>query len=401
MLKALALIGSLGLALAQSNAPPKSGSSHYTIIDSIVIDGKENIAVVVRPRIVDSELLAVATEIHRLHPKSNIEFYDRMDAPRIRKFWKCMIAVLHGNNSGPWRPNSYPGCPDNFNKGIIEHRVGGVEQYSDQPKWFLGGKDFGVIQDLGVDDGPVKKKIPKPEPDEPSKQEHMDGATVFGILILCMIAFVIVGTTMSYLSWKANKKQFTDGVERVVTGIENFTPTQRVSNSGAAMAVDEQRALVCLIDNVLSWRLIKAAGLLSCEVLEDGVTVSQANRGSQLAGAAVGGLLLGGLGAVVGGLSGKSTQQTQVSKLCLRITVEDTQHPLFDFYFLIQPQQPIDKNSQAYRSARAQADHWHAMLTVLMRRASEGVKTDHILASGKAGGQLERQGPNVERPLRI
>src|SRR3954463_9667577 len=44
--------------------------------------------------------------------------------------------------------------------------------------------------------------------------------------------------------------------------------------------------------------------IAAVEVQENGATVSTTNRGSQLAGAAIGGLALGGVGALIGGLSG-------------------------------------------------------------------------------------------------
>lgn len=59
--------------------------------------------------------------------------------------------------------------------------------------------------------------------------------------------------------------------------------------------------------------------LISVEVLQDNATVISTSRGSQLAGAAIGGALFGVAGAVVGGLSGSQTSSSKVKKNSTKI----------------------------------------------------------------------------------
>ena len=65
-----------------------------------------------------------------------------------------------------------------------------------------------------------------------------------------------------------------------------------------------------------------------------GVQLAYANRGSQLAGIAVGGALLGGIGAVVGGLSGSSRSVNNVTKVVLRFVTDDFDKPKHDIVLL-------------------------------------------------------------------
>ena len=74
--------------------------------------------------------------------------------------------------------------------------------------------------------------------------------------------------------------------------------------------------------------------IAAVEVVENGATVSQTNRGSQLAGAAIGGLVFGGLGALIGGTSGSTTTRQNVSSILLKVTVDDRYEPVHNIYFL-------------------------------------------------------------------
>lgn len=69
--------------------------------------------------------------------------------------------------------------------------------------------------------------------------------------------------------------------------------------------------------------------LMKSELVDDGSTVTSTSRSSQLAGALVGGLLFGGVGAVVGGLTGKKNNARTIKDLALHIVVNDRAKPLF------------------------------------------------------------------------
>lgn len=70
------------------------------------------------------------------------------------------------------------------------------------------------------------------------------------------------------------------------------------------------------------------------EIVKDGSTVATTNRGSQALGAAVGGLALGGVGAIIGGLSASSTSAERIRSVTLTITVEDNERPVHHVTFL-------------------------------------------------------------------
>ena len=67
--------------------------------------------------------------------------------------------------------------------------------------------------------------------------------------------------------------------------------------------------------------------------MRDNTQVATTNRGSQLVGAAVGAVALGGVGAVIGGLSASSTTLSGAKHIAIRITVNDINKPIHEVTF--------------------------------------------------------------------
>jgi hypothetical protein len=73
--------------------------------------------------------------------------------------------------------------------------------------------------------------------------------------------------------------------------------------------------------------------IAAVEVQRNGTTIASTNRGSQALGAAAGALAFGGIGAIIGGLSGSSTQQERVRRISLVVKVRDQSQPLHNITF--------------------------------------------------------------------
>ncbi len=160
-------------------------------------------------------------------------------------------------------------------------------------------------------------------------------------------------------------------MEEKLASLESFTPSQKLmgNDGNSGIAVDEGRKKICLIKqsmgnidlDVLTYR-----DILSSEIFVDGVTITKTARGSQLGGALIGGLALGGVGAIIGGLSGNTTSSEKITKIDLQIIVNRTNNPIHDINFM-----SVDgkKNGIIYKSAMEQARHWQGLLTVLIKLA--------------------------------
>jgi len=82
-------------------------------------------------------------------------------------------------------------------------------------------------------------------------------------------------------------------------------------------------------DNIqYSARTFSYKDILESEVIIDGETVTKTSRTSQVGGAILGGIFAGGVGAVIGGLSGKTASKEKVKTIQLKIIVNDIKNPL-------------------------------------------------------------------------
>ncbi len=90
-------------------------------------------------------------------------------------------------------------------------------------------------------------------------------------------------------------------------------------------------------------------------------------------GAAIGGALLGGAGAIIGGLSGSSRTNDRVKKVALRVSTDDLDHPNYDILFLAASNNSkgVEKTEPAYQEAIRNAAAWHSRIAAILKRLSE------------------------------
>ena len=167
-------------------------------------------------------------------------------------------------------------------------------------------------------------------------------------------------------------KSKADDVHQAFLRIPNFNATQIWigTDLNRSVAVDESRRIICFLNSFGSpfqHRLYPIRDILDASVVEDGAVITQtkASRSSQIGRALVGGVLLGGVGAVIGGLSAKtvSTSEHLANSIEVVIRVNDTQNPVWSIPFL-SVQQP--RTSPSYLAGKQGSTSWHALIDVLI-----------------------------------
>lgn len=192
---------------------------------------------------------------------------------------------------------------------------------------------------------------------------NMDFATIF---ILAMVGAVIVEIGRRLASGD-KKRSITSRFE----SISNFAPTHSftATDGNSGIAIDHDRKKVCLLtyrDGSIVDRVVSYKDILSVEVYEDGKSVTKTSRTSQLGGVAIGAVALGGVGAIIGGLSGKTTSSKKTEHVELRLMINDSREPLHDIVFLHNKEGLLD-SKQAILKART----WHGRLEVLIKEADQ------------------------------
>jgi hypothetical protein len=132
--------------------------------------------------------------------------------------------------------------------------------------------------------------------------------------------------------------------------------------------------------------------IVSVEIIDDQNTITSTDRGSQIAGALVGGALLGGVGAIVGGLSGSKNAEGKCEQLSLKVVVEDTTNPNTVVTLLRRPaykKTGWPRYGYSYKYALRQAEHWHGKISVLMKQAQDA-NAPAAEGGGSVATELER-----------
>lgn len=192
---------------------------------------------------------------------------------------------------------------------------------------------------------------------------------IFGLSLLVVVAV---------LAYKVSKvKQPESHMRKMcgyLDGLDGFETTCKIiaDDEKSGMAIDDERRNICLITfhnhNPIG-RILSYKDLMSSELFEDGVTLTKTSRTSQVAGALVGSALLGGVGAIIGGLSGRTESSIgKVNRIDFRLLVNDTSNPSHEVCFLAKAAM---KNSPEYTKAIREARHWQGLMEVLIKRADE------------------------------
>lgn len=185
-------------------------------------------------------------------------------------------------------------------------------------------------------------------------------------LILFVVAVVVAAIVAAIITSNKQKE-----IGASIAALPGFTATYEFRGADGAngIAIDEPNGKVCLLRRdrgIVTNRVVTYRDIISAELVEDGETITKTVRSSQIGGALVGGLLLGGVGAVIGGLSGKRVEKGKVKRIDLRLVVNDSARPTHDVCFLATE---TNRDGFVYRTSAGQAQQWLARMDVLIRRA--------------------------------
>ncbi len=108
--------------------------------------------------------------------------------------------------------------------------------------------------------------------------------------------------------------------------------------------------------------------LVSVEIVKDGASISSTNRGSQVAGAALGAALLGPAGLLLGGLSGSKRSRATVHSLALKLIMDDRAQPVHTVEFFRSPNKHgTDAKSKLLIAPVELMDRYNALIVTAIR----------------------------------
>lgn len=107
--------------------------------------------------------------------------------------------------------------------------------------------------------------------------------------------------------------------------------------------------------------------ITAVEIQKNGQSITQTNRGSQALGAAVGAVLLGPLGLLMGGLSGSKRNKERVNDLSIKVTVQDQNMPVHRIVFFKMAGNGTAAESFILKEPAKKLEHYHALISNALR----------------------------------
>lgn len=182
------------------------------------------------------------------------------------------------------------------------------------------------------------------------------------VLVVVIVVGILQAMSNSEKIEEKGKKNY-----QTLKSLPDFNVTKVIEgvNNEYLFAVDEKVKKIAVIQS-LHKTIIPFDQIISVEVIEDNVIIQQKSSLRTIGGAVVGGVLAGGAGAVVGGLSGDSTQNKTVSKVQVKIKLRDINHPsyiinCFDCKTMTAGQKPIKPSSMEGDLYKQGLKHAHSI----------------------------------------
>ena len=194
-------------------------------------------------------------------------------------------------------------------------------------------------------------------------------------LLFGLIASLIIFKITSNKVDKRDKKLKKDKSSNALKNIPNFKHTNAFINLGRFIAIDEDSQQIAVKINYGSNPIVyKYKDILSCEIITDGESVYKKSTARTIGGAVVGGILSGGAGAIVGGLSGQSTKGKKYKKIQIKLLVKSISNPsIFITFFDIKDlgeTKAIDTKSTLYgrdlEKAIIRTNRWKDIMEIVI-----------------------------------
>ncbi|MBB2697940.1 UNVERIFIED_ORG: hypothetical protein GGI66_002600 [Rhizobium esperanzae] len=178
-----------------------------------------------------------------------------------------------------------------------------------------------------------------------------------------LIVVVVVGLGI-LMAWADSEKAKAQG--NALAAIPDFQPTVIFKGmfGSAGLALDPTHNKFAISHGPHNTKVFNFSDLVGVEVLRNGSSVHRTNRGSQVAGAAVGAVLLGPVGLLLGGLTGSKRSIEKVDRLSLKIFTNDLVNPTHEIVFLNAPGSKPD--SMAVKLASQELDNWHGRFQTIL-----------------------------------
>lgn len=113
------------------------------------------------------------------------------------------------------------------------------------------------------------------------------------------------------------------------------------------------------------YKIVNFKDIISSKIVQDGEIISQSSN--VIGRAIVGGILAGGIGAAIGGLSGEKRNKQLVKKLVLDIVLNDLDNPSMEIMFFNNAK-GVSNDDISLKEVQKNISRWHNLITVVINQ---------------------------------
>ena len=157
-----------------------------------------------------------------------------------------------------------------------------------------------------------------------------DTVGVLGLIGLLFL-LIVISAVWSSIEGEKERKTQKEKLNNELKAIEGFSATKKTISPWGLIAIDKKSKQIAIREKNGKIKNYPFSSILSCEVIEDGEITYK--KSSSVGRAIVGGVIAGGAGAIIGGLSGKEKQNKEIKYLDFKIVIKDTNNPSFKIRF--------------------------------------------------------------------
>jgi hypothetical protein len=191
---------------------------------------------------------------------------------------------------------------------------------------------------------------------------YVFGMFIFGILLFTLALYV----NKDEANEKINKKsKFLESVNQNSNGKCKIFINREMTNG---IGIDELNKKIHILSPTRNF-IYDFNDIIKSEIVIDNQSVISTNRGSQLVGIAVGGILAGGIGAIIGGLSGGKISKQEIRNVELKLTINDLSNTTFKINFL-SPVTKVgwSKDSTRVKNSISEIEKWQGYFDIILKQ---------------------------------
>jgi len=192
------------------------------------------------------------------------------------------------------------------------------------------------------------------------------------VLIPLVIFYIIYSQNQKEKKQKEKIKVIFDDLEGFnadeihLSVIDGFSPFGSILTNLSTVGFDKSNKKICFVNEVNEIKIYSFNDIMESEIVVDGVTLVKTSATSTIGRAIVGGVLTGGVGAIIGGVTGKKSHNELVKYIDLKICINDSLNPFYKIRFL---DTECKKGDFTYKDGYEKAEKWHGIVSTFIKQS--------------------------------